>query len=206
MKKLAVTLCIAGALSMASCDENARLAKALPGAWAGTPENITDNTAVTATIIETLVISENQEAVPKNSYGGTVTVTGMLSATTQVLPNSGIQEPVGLSVSAKSDIKGTWTVIDDDEVAVVLDPSTLTVTVDPEAVTLNNGMMTETRSPNLESIKMSFAKSISDGIRQALVTRYSIVRHLDDVKIKGPLLKFEIGKSDYVFTRQGERQ
>ena len=36
----------------------------------------------------------------------------------------------------------------------------------------------------------------------ALANRYSAVRRLDDVKIKGPLMKFEIGHTDYVFTRQ----
>lgn len=52
MKGLIYGLTLLGAFSMVSCDETARLAKELPGSWAGTPENFTDNASVTATIIE----------------------------------------------------------------------------------------------------------------------------------------------------------
>lgn len=43
-------------------------------------------------------------------------------------------------------------------------------------------------------------------MKRALAMRYASIRHLDDVKVKGPLLKFEIGKMDCVFTRQGAQQ
>ncbi|WP_304967988.1 hypothetical protein, partial [Duncaniella muris] len=57
MKGLIYGLTLLGAFSMVSCDETARLAKELPGSWAGTPENFTDNASVTATSIETIDIS-----------------------------------------------------------------------------------------------------------------------------------------------------
>ncbi len=205
MKGLIYGLTLLGAFSMVSCDETARLAKELPGSWAGTPENFTDNASVTATIIESIDISSNPDMMPKGVHGGTLTIAGMLSANTQIVGQPGFVEPLGLTVSGRSTISGTWTVIDDDEVAVSLDPSTLTVSVDPDAVVVN-GVITEMNGPRVDSIKPSVASAIWQSLKMALVNRYSAIRKLDDVKIKGPLMKFEIGDTDYVFTRQSAAQ
>lgn len=201
MKGFITSLCVFAALGLVSCDENARLAKELPGSWAGTPENISDNTAVTATILETLDITADDSAVAKGSHGGIITIAGMLSATTQFVGDQ--VEPVSLTASAKSQVSGTWTVIDDDEVAVILDISTLTVNVDPDAVTINNSILAGTQVPQIDSMKPAVASTIAESMKRALTTRYTTLRRLDDVKVKGPLMKFEIGKTDYVFTRQG---
>lgn len=207
MKGLICGLTLLGALSfsLVSCDETARLAKELPGSWAGTPENFTDNASVTATIVETLDISANPEQSTKGNRGGVLTVVGMLSAGTQIVGEVGLVEPLGLTVSGRSTISGTWTVIDDDEVVVSLDPSTLDVSIDPDAVVVN-GVISEINGPRIDSIRPSVASTISQSIKMALANRYSAVRRLDDVKIKGPLMKFEIGHTDYVFTRQNAAQ
>lgn len=202
MKGLILALSLAGALSLVSCDKTARLAKELPGSWAGTPENFTDNSAVTATIIETFDIVSDPSLVPEKSHGGSITIIGMLSANTQVLGEAEQIEPLSLTVTGKSMISGTWVAIDDDEVVVNLDPSTLKVEVDPDAV-LVNGLMTDVNGPKIDSLKPSVAATIANSLRIALTNRYTSVRKLDDVKIKGPLMKFEIGHTDYVFTRQG---
>ena len=60
--------------------------------------------------------------------------------------------------------------------------------------------------PHVDSIKPSVASAIGQSLKMALVNRYSAIRKLDDVKIKGPLMKFEIGDTDYVFTRQNAAQ
>lgn len=204
MKGFITSLCLFAALGLVSCDETARLAKELPGSWAGTPENISDNTAVTATILETIDITADDSAVAKGSHGGVVTIAGMLSATTQFVGDQA--EPVSLTASAKSLVSGTWTAIDDDEVAVILDISTLTVNVDPDAVTINNSILNGETAPQIDSMKPAVISTIAESMKRALATRYTSLRRLDDVKVKGPLLKFEIGKTDYVFTRQGDRQ
>lgn len=207
MKGLIYGLTLLGALSfsLVSCDETAHLAKELPGSWGGTPENFTDNASVTATIVETLDISANPEQTAKGNRGGELTVVGMLSAGTQIVGEVGLVEPLGLTVSGRSTIIGTWTVIDDDEVVVSLDPSTLDVSIDPDAVVVN-GVISEINGPRIDSIRPSVASTISQSIKMALANRYSAVRRLDDVKIKGPLMKFEIGHTDYVFTRQNAAQ
>lgn len=203
MKGLICGLTLLGALSfsLVSCDETARLAKELPGSWAGTPENFTDNASVTATIVETLDISANPEQTAKGNRGGVLTVVGMLSAGTQIVGEVGLAEPLGLTVSGQSRISGTWTAIDDDEIVVALDPSTLDVSIDPDAVVVN-GVISEINGPRIDSIRPSVATTMAQSLKMALANRYSAVRRLDDVKIKGPLMKFEIGHTDYVFTRQ----
>lgn len=204
MKATHILMTAAIALSLASCNENARLAKDLYGTWAGTPENITDNTAVTASLIETYFMSDAPGALPKDTYGGEITVSGMVSCSTQIIADSTSAEPVTLTASATSSINGTWIVIDDDEITVTFKPETLQVNMDPEAVTVANNVVTNNDTPSIESLKPGITNTLREGIRQALFMRYASLRHLDDIKIKGPLLKFEIGNNDYVFTRQGD--
>ena len=192
------------ALGLSSCDENARLAKELHGTWAGTPENVTDNTAITATLIETYSFTDAAQTMSKGAYGGDISITGMISCSTQILADSTIIEPVTLTASAVSTINGTWTVIDDDEIAVSLNPQTLVVTMDPEAVSVANNVVTNNDNPSIEKLRPGITATLRDGIKHTLSMRYASIRQLDDIKIKGPLLKFEIGMNDYVFTRQGE--
>lgn len=192
------------ALTLTSCDENARLAKDIHGTWAGTPENVTDNTAITATLIETYSFTDAAETLSKGAYGGDISVTGMISCSTQILGDSTLVEPVTLTASAVSTINGTWTVIDDDEIAVTLNPETLVVNMDPDAVTVANNVVTNNDNPSIEALKPGITATLRDGIKHTLTMRYASIRQLDDIKIKGPLMKFEIGKNDYVFTRQGD--
>lgn len=109
-----------------------------------------------------------------------------------------------LTASAVSTINGTWTVIDDDEIALVLNPETLVVNMDPEAVTVANNVVTNNDNPSIEKLKSGMVTTLRDGIKHTLSMRYASIRQLDDIKIKGPLMKFEIGKNDYVFTKQDE--
>lgn len=66
--------------------------------------------------------------------------------------------------------------------------------------------MLGTNNVQIDSLKPSVSQSVSGAMKRALAMRYASIRHLDDVKVKGPLLKFEIGKMDCVFTRQGAQQ
>lgn len=142
--------------------------------------------------------------VPDGRNGGTINIVGMLSATTQLVGDQSFAEPVSLTASARSSISGTWVAIDDDEVAVQLDLSTLSVDIDPDAIVANNNLLSEENSAKITEMKPAISATMAAGMRQALSTRYSSIRQLDDVKIKEPLLKFEIGHTDYVFTRQGK--
>ena len=204
MKGIYCLISAAIALTLASCDENARLAKEIHGTWAGTPENVTDNSAITATLIETYSFTDAAGTLSKGAYGGDISITGMISCSTQILGDSTLVEPMTLTASAVSTINGTWTVIDDDEIALVLNPETLVVNMDPEAVTVANNVVTNNDNPSIEKLKSGMVTTLRHGIKHTLSMRYASIRQLDDIKIKGPLMKFEIGKNDYVFTKQDE--
>lgn len=185
------------AVAFGSCDENARLARDIQGTWAGTPEHLNDAEAATSTIIETYTFTPD-EVNPK-AKNGNVTITGNVSATIPMAVN-----PISISAAASTSIQGTWTVIDDDEIALVLDFKSLQVKVDPDAVTISNDIFTDQSIPQVESLRSEVVANIAAQLRRDVEMRYMAVRQLDDVKIKGPILKFEIADTEYILTRQGE--
>ncbi|WP_289751957.1 hypothetical protein [uncultured Duncaniella sp.] len=206
MKSFITSACLFAALALVSCNDNARLASEVQGAWIGTPENFTDNSVVTATILETFDFVSDGTVIAKGSHGGSVVIAGMITASTQVVADAGLVEPLSLTATAKSTISGTWTVIDDDEIALSLNLQSLAVDVDPSTLVVEGNVLTGNDTPKIDSIRPSVAATIGASMKRALENRYASFRHLDDVKVKGPLLKFEIGKMDCVFTRQGEAQ
>ncbi len=185
------------AVAFGSCDENARLARDIQGTWAGTPEHLNDAEAAASTIIETYTFTPD-EVNPK-AKNGNVTITGNVSATIPMAVN-----PVSISAAASTSIQGTWTVIDDDEIALVLDFKSLQVKVDPDAVAISNDIFTDQSIPQVDSLRSEVVANIAAQLRRDVEMRYMAVRQLDDVKIKGPILKFEIADTEYVLTRQGE--
>lgn len=206
MKSFITSACLFAALALVSCNDNARLASEVQGAWTDTPENFTDNSVVTATILETFDFVSDGTVIAKGSHGGSVVIAGMITASTQVVADAGLVEPLSLTATAKSTISGTWTVIDDDEIALSLNLQSLAVDVDPSTLVVEGNVLTGNDTPKIDSIRPSVAATIGASMKRALENRYASFRHLDDVKVKGPLLKFEIGKMDCVFTRQGEAQ
>lgn len=186
-----------------SCSNSeARFAKEVPGIWQGTPEMFSDNSAVTATIIDTYEFSP-AEMTANETLSGSVTVTGMVNTTTQIVGDSALIEPLSLSASARTTISGTWTVIDDDEISLSFDTQSLMVDVDPNGVVANNAPLS-IGTPAIDSITPKLCKTLEHSIRMALTARYAALRHMDDVKIKGALLKYEINHEDFVLTRQSE--
>jgi len=191
-----------GSIVVSCSNSEARFAKEIPGTWQGTPETFSDNSAITATIIDTYEFLP-AAMTANETLSGSVTVTGMVNTTTQIVGDSALIEPLGLSASARTSISGTWTVVDDDEIALSLDPQSLVVEVDPDAVVANNNPLALS-SPAVYSIRPYLCKTIEHGIRVALTARYASMRHMDDVKVKGALLKYEYNHEDFVLTKQTE--
>lgn len=203
MKVLLTSLCLLVSMAFVSCDENARLAKEIQGSWTGTPENFSDNSSVTSTILETYDFITNLDGTGRQEKSGEVLIEGMITMSTQIVAEGDFNEPLSLTATAKSSIKGTWIVADGDEIALTLDSESLTVDSDPDAIVVEGNILGAENSPKIDTIRPSVAKAMAENVKRALTTRYAGIRHLDDVKVNGPLMKFEIGKKDYVFTRQG---
>lgn len=181
---------------------SARLAQDVAGDWQSTPESLSDNGVLTASIVDFYDFGE-PGASDNGSYTGPLSINGMINITTQIAADSTGVQPTELSASARSSVSGTWTVIDDDEIVVSLDLSTISVDVDPQGVALNVPSLGG-REPAVDSISANIAASIKASLAQALTLRYGKINHLDDVKVKGNLLKYEIGHEDFVLTRQSQ--
>lgn len=190
-----------GSLLVACSNSEARFAKEIPGVWQGTPEAISDNSAISASIIDTYEFSP-ASMTANETLTGAVTVSGMVNVSTQVV-DSAFVEPIQLSAAAHTTISGTWTVVDDDEIALSMDVASLVVDVDPKAVAANGSPMVM-GTPATDALNPEVRARIAEGIKQALSVRYASLRHMDDVKIKGALLKYEVGEEDFVLTRQSE--
>lgn len=204
MKNLLLPLIVAGCMGImaTSCDNKARLAKELPGEWVGTPENFSDNSVVTASIIDTYLFSPDTLPSGASEPSGPIVIEGMISTSTQIVADSSFIEPIALTAAARSSIKGEWKVVDNDEITLSLDPSTLTVTVDPSGLAFNSTMLAEGLHPDIDSLRPAVCANLEQSLLHTLPMHYATLKHLDDVKIKGSLLRFELHDIDYVLTRQ----
>lgn len=192
------------AVSITSCEsEEKRLASEMAGVWTGTPDTFTDSQAVTATITDTYCFSPDSALLSGKKYPiGPVEVTSQIQMNTQVLASGDAQEPLSLSASAIASVRGTWTVTDDDEVSLAFDPQTLTVAVDPDQVASAGGMIGTQPSVTIDSMKPQVAANLERDLHTALQTRFSGTRIMEDVKVKGNMLKYEAGDRDFVLTRR----
>lgn len=198
MKKVLLTMSAIAAIMLSSCDSTAKLAKEVEGSWSGVPVKLVDESAASAMIIESYIFS-----VDSSGRSGDIVVGGMISTTSQMPQSQDVVQPFSITGSAKSIVYGSWTAVDDDEINVNLSPESLSVTVDPDATELVANMATGATAPELETMKPQIAQSMKNQLTAALQLRYASIKHLDDVKVKGNVLKFEIGHDEYTFSRQG---
>lgn len=198
MKKMIFGIAAACVLGFTSCDESARLAKAIDGTWSGAPEQLMNEVGTQSTMIETIAFERDS-----TDKGGSVVISTMVSVNHAMPADSSLMQPVSVTAAAKSYVMGRWMAIDDDEVMLQLDPASMVVEVDPDAVVLSANVLSGETESTTEALKPQIVAAVKAKITGALQTHYFSMRHLDDVKVKdGSTLKFEIGKTDYVFLRQ----
>lgn len=203
MKNLLKLLMASGVIlaGMSSCDEKAALAKDVAGSWqSGETEIFNDNTGVvTGADNLTFALSED------GASGGTVTLTTNMSVERPSDPTGALGRPFSVSVAATSTIQGSWAAVDDDEIDVHLDASTLAVNVDPDAVALTMDPLAGTTVANLDSIRPQMADFVKAQLVTKMRTYYSRFARLDDVKVrdKGASLRIEAGDKEIVLRRLG---
>lgn len=193
----------APALSSCQSDEK-RLASAITGEWASTPDTMTDSQAVTATLTDNWYFYPDTATQTDSKYpAGPMTVSTLISMNTQIVSEGSMIEPLSLSASAIATVKGTWNAVDDDELSVMLDPATITVSVDPDQIASNGSPLTSD-DVHIDSIRPAIQRNLEASLRGMLEQRYASIRLLDDVKVKGNTLRYEIGDRKYVLTRTEE--
>lgn len=186
-------------LTLVSCDETARLAKEIQGSWCGTPERLSDKMSGTANIVETFNFVRDD-----GKNGGPLIISAMVDATGPLQQTDQIVQPYALSAAAEVSAQGVWTAIDDDEVSVAIDPQSIEIDIDPADIVFDTNLLTNQDAPALDSIRPLAAASLKARLKREITTRFLELKHLDDVKVKKNLLRYEVGKKDITMSRIGD--
>lgn len=199
LKSVVIASIALASLSLTSCDETARLAKDIQGSWCGTPERMSDDMSGTTEIVETFNFVRDTD---KN--GGPIIISAMISASGPLQPTDQIVQPYALTASAEASAQGTWTAIDDDELSVVIDPQSIEIKIDPSDIAFDTNLLTGQETPAIDSIRPLAASALKARLKREVMTRFLEMKHLDDVKVKKNLLRYEIGKDDFTMSRLGD--
>ncbi len=199
MKKILIGAMALAAVSLTGCNEAERLASQVEGTWSSTPQMLVNDAGSQATMVETITFERDSART-----GGPVVIVGMVSSTGSMTGSDALVQPFEIAASAKSTVTGRWTAIDDDEIMLALDVANMSVAVDPSGLVISSNVLDGATQSNPEALKPQFASMVEAALRRQLLARYTSMTKLDDVKVKdnGSLLKFEIGKTDYVYSSQ----
>lgn len=188
----------AAAVMLTSCDEKSKLADQMSGTWSSAPEQLVDNSASSATIIETYSFIRDTDRA-----GGELTLTALISITGQVNGTDAFLQPFSMTAAGMASISGSWEAVSDEDVNIHWNDSTLSVSVDPSAVVLTSNVITGQTTPQLDSIKPQLAQSINAQITQAVKLRFLGTRKFEDIKVRDGEMKYEVGDVDRLFRLQG---
>lgn len=198
----AVCLLIAalGLTSRNGKSEKAKLADSMTGSWNSAPERImTSDHKATTTVERTLTFVSDESS----NTGGNVDGAVKFSVLTGTRLQAAEVQPISVTATGTASVSGRWEAIDDDEILVTWDFTTLKVNVDPDAVDLDYDIATETDSETLQTLKPSVVKSISSAISAAIPTEVFNFGKIDDIGFinQSSSMKCEIGHKDYIFQK-----
>lgn len=198
MKKIFASIATAlMILGLSSCDSRQTLAKDINGSWSASPDKITETEFMTTGVIRIVDFIK-----APSQAGGDLTLSALVSVTSQIPPTDSITQPVNMTASGVASIRGTWAAHDDDEIIVVLDPETFTVQVDPSAVVLNVNTLTGENTPDLAAMKPGVVEMVRSQINTAVRNDFFSIQKIDDIKIHDNMMSCEINHRDITMRRQ----
>lgn len=197
MRKLIMTVAAVASVLLTGCDETSTLASKIEGTWTGTPTSLSNDIAGSTTIIEKVTFSRLEK-----TDGGTLEVVATISATSSAADDNYALGTATLTAAAEATASGTWKAIDGDEITINIDPSSIVVKVDPDGVDINADIFTGEVIPSVDSIKPAVTRQLQNRIERDVITRFISIRHLDDVKIKNDILRFEADNKDFTMSLQ----
>lgn len=170
-------------MGMTSCDTRPNVI----GDWQG---NIKGEMPGTAT--------SNLTATYSFQRDGSITASYLVNFTEAMAPTDSLISPYQISVSGTALMEGKWQYVDgeDDEIAIVYDMNTLKVQIDPEAVKMQANVVTDQQAPDLDSMRPALINRYTHLVENYFKQTPTVV--WDDVKVKKPILRYEIGHVDYL--------
>ena len=199
MKKI-LNLGIAAILAagLACCSDDDKML----GEWLGAPTRI--NIGGTA---DTQVTSRLTFAAGQDASEGSVTIASDIAILDVIPSNDSLVSPYEVTVSGTAEIKGTYRVVDDDEVLIDLDNNSLMVNIPSSAISFDESQFTERLIPEqIEGHKAQIARRYESRVRHTLGVELMRYSRLDDVKLDKDLLTCEIDNRDIMLRRAKLRE
>lgn len=171
----------------------------LPGLWEGTPITLGSVSQMNSTAS----ISMEFSTVPGDGRTGDVVLRAMINTEQATVPQfDGMVASYALDVASTAMINGKYAIVDDDEIVLTLDPSTLRVNVDPDAVRYQANVFTDEQKPMVDSLMPYAAAHLQAVIKPQISSEFLKYAHIDDVKIKdNRIMSCEIEDRDYTFRK-----
>lgn len=193
--------------ALCGCTSNNQFANEVAGSWASNEISL-DMPAPEIVNITDLFDFTLDEA--DNATGGTVIMSGQLSVETPAEGDE-VDMTYAYSAAATATMSGTWNVVKDDggtddEILIMLDPSTFTVNVDPDAVVMRSNILTDEQSPAVDSIPPVLLNKVRTIATHAAERHFLIFRKLEDVKIDKSVMTFEVKDVAYRLEKQGSAE
>ncbi len=176
------------------------------GTWAGTMQQLAPGgqDGVTGPLVNSTVVTRIQFIpIPSDSIDGNIVLYSDISAQDEIAEYNGISldVPYEVSVAATSNIKGTYKFVDDDDIAVYLDDSTLEVSIDPKAVKFTANVLTGEQNPEIENLREGQYWRFNSDIMANMRLVYAKYQHISDIEIKDNILSCEVDDRDMTFRR-----
>lgn len=192
MKKI-LNLGIAAVLAagLASCSDDDKIL----GEWLGAPTRINIGGTADTQVTPRLTFVAGQDASE-----GSITIASDIAILDVIPSNDSLVSPYEISVSGTAEIKGTYRIVDDDEILINLDNASLTVNIPVSAISFDESRFTERLIPEqIEGHKAQIAHRFESRVRHSLGVELLQYSRLDDVKINKDLLMCEINDRDVTF-------
>lgn len=193
----AIIFVLGALMTVSSCSRADRFA----GAWMGVPTRLAGIPgAADATATVTIDFAPTGDV----RTGGDVVLSATVDVS-QAVVGSPVEmvQPYQADVAATASIRGRYMVTDDDDDVVLhLDPSTLSVNVDPDGITLSENMLTGLQQPQIDSITARTADQWRVLITAAVRDEFYRYGKIDDIKVHHTdMMSCEIDDRDYIFRR-----
>lgn len=186
MKKiLALAAAVAALAGLASCDNRPNPA----GEWNGT---VTENAPGQQKTMDVTFVFDKAGAVQANYE---------ISIVEDFNGNDSIVTPFQARITANVSQNGTWQYVDgeDDEILVKFDKNSINVNIAPDKVEYNVNVLSGQETSSLEALTPGFIAKYTQALKTDFSQRNSTML-MEDVKVHKNMMKFEIGKNDYLFT------
>lgn len=179
------------------------------GAWQGVPvrlEGVQGAADATSAVTIDFAPADNKNG------GGDVMLLATVDVSQAVESGSAlsVDQAYQVDIAATASINGRYLPedgVDDDDLILSLDASTLKVNVDPAGVTFSQNVLTGLQQPALDSLTASTAEAWRVRITAAVRDEFAKYQKIDDVKVHhGDMMSCEIADRDYTFRRAAELQ